>query len=340
MKAIFLVKYGNARQAFEIRDIEIPAPGKGQLLLKVETFGLNFADVMARKGLYREAPPLPAVLGYEVVGTVEKTGTGADAGFTGKKVVAFTRFGGYAQYVIADARAVAELPSGYNNGQAAALSTQYCTAYFAAYDMANLRKGETVLIHAAAGGVGIALTQLAKLRQCIVIGTAGSDEKLEFIQKQGVDYPVNYRTHDFAEAISGMQNMEGVDVIFDPVGGKSVKKGKALLQPGGRLITFGASDQLNRRKGMLSGLKLMLDFGFIHPVGLLMKSNGIIGVNMLRIAEHKPMILKETLESVVKLAEEKIIQPVVGKEYPANDIAEAHDFFESRKSMGKIVLHW
>lgn len=340
MKAIYLIRNGAPDEAFEIREVEIPKPGDGEILIRVETFGLNFADVMARKGFYRDAPPIPAVLGYEVVGTVAETGAGVQEKLKGKKVVAFTRFGGYAEYAIADARAIALLPEEYPNGKAAALSTQYCTAYYTAYDMANIRKGETVLIHAAAGGVGIALIQLARHRGCTIIGTAGSEEKLQFIRSQGAHFAINYRTHDFVTEIKNNREIEGVDVIFDPVGGKSVKKGRKLLRPGGRLVTFGASTQLTRGKNALAGIRLMLDFGFLHPVGLLMQSTGILGVNMLKIADHKPDIIRETLEAVVDLATKKVLDPVVGSEFDAGEIAEAHRLLESRQSIGKVVLHW
>ncbi len=340
MKAIQLIKYGNAAEAFRISDSVIPDISPGEVLIRVESFGLNFADVMARRGLYRAAPPIPCVLGYEVVGRIERAGSEVVDLKEGQRVVAFTRFGAYAEYAKTDARAVAILPEEIGNGIGTALSTQYCTAYFAAYDMANVKKGEYVLVHAAAGGVGIAITQLAHRRGCIVIGTAGSEEKINFLKESGVEYAINYRKYDFAEEIPKLLGDKKADVIFDPVGGKSFKKDKSLLDYGGRIITYGASDQLNRRKGFISGIRLMMDFGFFHPVGLLMKSSGVIGVNMLKIADFKPEIMQRTLHNVVDLASKDEIRPHIGKEFDAVDIASAHEYFEMRKSIGKVVLHW
>ncbi len=340
MKAIQLIKYGNSRESFKIAELVKPEISADEVLIKTETFGLNFADVMARRGLYNDAPPLPCVLGYEVVGRIARTGANVKDVKEGQKVVAFTRFGGYAEYAITNSSGVTVIPEDMDNGVATALSTQYCTAYHAAYDMANIKEGEIILIHAAAGGVGIALLQLAKRKGCKVIGTAGSEEKIQFLRNAGIDYAINYREVDFEVEILKLLGKEKPDVIFDPIGGKSFKKSKSLLNFGGRIVTYGASDQLTRRKGFISGLKLLFGFGFLHPVGLLMKSIGVLGVNMLRIADHKPEVLQRALENVVAMASKHEIEPFVGREYKAEDIAEAHEYLESRNSIGKIVLHW
>jgi len=250
MKAIQLIKYGSASEAFRIADIEKPQISSNEVLIRVASFGLNFADVMARRGLYDAAPSLPAVLGYEVVGVIEEIGSEVKSWTIGQRVVAFTRFGGYAEYVKADQKALAVIPDHMDGATATALSTQYCTAYYAAYDMANIKKGEVVLIHAAAGGVGIALTQLALLRGCKVVGLVGSDKKVKFLENSGIELAINYQTVDFSEAVPN-QLGEKVDVIFDPVGGKSFKKDKKILDFGGRIVAYGASDQLNRKKGFI-----------------------------------------------------------------------------------------
>jgi NADPH2:quinone reductase len=340
MKVIQLIRYGEAEEAFKITETEKPEISKEEVLIKTETFGLNFADVMARRGLYKDAPPLPCVLGYEVVGRVVALGTNVTNLKEGQKVVAFTRFGGYAEYTKTKAAGVTVIPEELDNSSATALSTQYCTAYHAAYDMANIKNGETILIHVAAGGVGIALVQLAKLKGCIIIGTAGSEKKIKFLKDLGVDHTINYRENDFVDEIKKLPGNIKPDVIFDPVGGESFKKGKSILNYGGRIVTYGASDQLNRKKGLVSSLKLLFGFGFIHPVGLLMNSIGVLGVNMLRIADHKPEILKHALDEVVGMVERKEIRPYVGKEFKASEISEAHAFLENRKSIGKVVLHW
>jgi len=338
MKAIQLIKYGDADKAFRIADLPAPRPQEGEVLVRVERFGLNFADVMSRRHLYRDAPALPFVPGYEVTGVVEEA---RSASFRrGERVVAFTRFGGYAEYVTAPQEAVASLPEGIGFSEGTALATQYCTAWHAAADMANIRRGELVLVHAAAGGVGIAITQIAHLRGATVAGTAGSEEKISFLKESGVEYAVNYREQDFEKEVLRITGGRLPDVIFDPVGGKNFSKSRKILNYGGRIVTYGASVQLSLRRNPLAPLKLLFGFGFLHPVGLIINSKGVLGVNVLKIADHKPEVLQQTLQEVVRHTAEGKLKPLVGKEYPAEEIAEAHAFFESRKSIGKIVLHW
>lgn len=333
MKAITLIKNGPAKSAFETREVDIPHPKENEVLIKVDAFGLNYADVMARNGLYKGAPPIPCVLGYEAVGHVEKVGNKVNDLVPGDRVVSFTRFGAYAEYVIADKRAVVKISNDISNGEAVALPTQYCTAYFAAYEMINLHKGDKILVHAAAGGVGTAIIQLAKLKGCEIYGTAGSDEKLNYLKELGVDHPINYRKQDFEKVIK-----EKIDVIFDPVGGSSFKKDKTILDFGGRIVCYGGSER--SKGGLISTLKFVWDFGFITPIALLMQSKSIIGVNMLTIGDNKPQAIQRAMENIMTLYSEKKIKPHIGGTFNASQIAEAHDFLESRKSMGKIVVEW
>jgi NADPH:quinone reductase-like Zn-dependent oxidoreductase len=340
MKAVFLKRYGDPSIAFEIKECDIPIPGPNEVLINTECFGLNFADVMARRGLYRAAPPIPSILGYEVAGTIAGTGKDVTTFQEGQKVVGFTRFGGYAEYAKTDWRAVSVIPENVSLEEAVALPTQYGTAYYAAYDVANIKSGEHILIHAAAGGVGIALTQLAIRRNCVVYGTVSSEHKIETLKQQGVDYPINYIEDNYVEKILEKRGEEGLDVIFNPIGGKSFKQDRKLLASGGRLIGYGASDRLNRKNNRFATYKLLLDFGFIHPVSLLSSSIVVGGVNMLRIADNKPEILQRCLQQVVKLAGNDEIKPVIGGLYPAENIGDAHEILENRSSTGKIVLKW
>ena len=179
MKAAVLVKNGHAATAFEIREVPKPALAKGQVLIKVECFGLNFADVMARQGMYKEAPPIPAILGYDVAGTVEEVSDGVINVKPGDKVFAMTRFGGYAEYAVTNSSAVALIPNNISSAAATALATQYCTAYYAAAEMVNLHEGDKVLIHAGAGGVGIALIQYATYKGCEIFSLLPAVEKID-----------------------------------------------------------------------------------------------------------------------------------------------------------------
>ncbi len=339
MTAIYVVREGPADRAFEFREVKRPEPGPGQVLIKVEAFGLNFADVMARKGLYKDRPPLPSVIGYDVAGTVAATGEGVVSPSPGQRVTAMTRFGGYAQYALTDARATAVLPSGMDAGAATALATQYCTAWYAAEECVRLYPGDSVLVHAASGGVGTALVQIALQRGAVVYGTAGSSTKLAAIRQAGVHHAINYRDVDWDRQIRKLCGQRGLDVIFDSVGGNYFRKGLQLLGSGGRMVTYGASS-LSDAAGGLQRLVRGLSFGFYHPVRFLMPSQSLIGINMLAIADDRPEILARCLSGVVAGATTGELHPEVGGRFEARQIAEAHQFLESRQSSGKVVMHW
>jgi NADPH:quinone reductase-like Zn-dependent oxidoreductase len=340
MKAVVLVRYGAADQAFELRELPTPEPGPGQLRVAVEAFGLNYADVSARQGTYQDAPPIPCVIGYEVIGRVEALGPAVTGPQAGSRVTGFTRFGGYATHAVTDARAVAPIPDGMDAGVAAALPTQYGTAYHCAEEMVRLHPGDHVLVHAAAGGVGTALVQLCKRRGCIVYGTAGSEDKLRYLRGLGVDHPINYRTIDFADAVRRIRGSDGLDVIFDSLGGASVRKGLQLLAAGGRMVCLGAASRATGRVQVLHDLPFALSFGFQHPIGLMINSKSIIGVNMLRLSDQRPLALQRCLEAVVRLALDGEVQPTVGGRFTVDAIAKAHAFLEGRGSIGKVVVTW
>lgn len=340
MKAIYLTQHGSPQKAFETRETEIPKPDSHQVLIEVAAFGLNFADVLARQGLYKDAPPMPSVLGYEVVGKIAEKGEDVEAWSTGQRVVAFTRFGAYAEYAVADARVMAAIPDNWENGKALALATQYCTAYYAAYESLNLHPEDHVLIHSAAGGVGTALVQLARIKGCTIFGTAGRNEKLDLMKTNGVDYPINYRTTDFGSAIKAETEGEGVDVAFESLGGAYFKKTMKLLGPGGRIVGFGASSRSGSKQNLWNNLKLVWGFGLFSPVQILLKSQAVIGVYMLAIADFKPEKLSRCLKQVVALTEKGDLAPHIGGKFQAADINEAHSFLQSGHSAGKIAVEW
>ena len=341
MRAVILTKFGKSDKAFEIQERPIPTPKDYEICVKTEAFGLNFADVMARQGLYQDCPPLPAILGYEVVGRIHSIGKDVTDFEIGQRVVSLTRFGGYAEYAVADARAAAVIPDDMDYCVAAALATQYATAFYCAAYTTQLHEGEHVLIQAAAGGVGTALVQMDKNKGCIVYGTAGSEKKLDYLRTLGVDHPINYNTTDFATYIEKASGKNAIDVAFDSLGGNAVKKARKLLAIGtGRIICYGAASRSGKGKGVFGDLKLVFGFGFLASVELLLKSQGVTGVNMLRVADNRPEALKFCIQSVVKMVDEGILNPTIGGKFPVEEIAKAHDFLGGRKSIGKVAVHW
>ncbi|MFN8640915.1 MAG: zinc-binding dehydrogenase [Candidatus Binatia bacterium] len=340
MRAIVLTRHGRPEEAFELQERPTPEPAAGQVRIAVEAFGLNYADVSARQGTYLDAPPPPCVIGYEVVGRVDALGAGVSAPAIGQRVAALTRFGGYATAAVTDARAAVAIPDDLDAGRAAALPTQGGTAYYCAEEMVRLHPGDHVLVQAAAGGVGTILVQLCKRRGCVVYGTAGSDAKLDYLRQLGVDHPINYRREDFAAAVRRVRGDAGLDVVFDSLGGSAVRKGLALLAPGGRIVCLGAAEREAGPLQWARDLKFAASFGFVHPIPLLMHSKSLIGVNMLRLSDHRPDTLQRALLGIAGLVLTGEITPTVGGRFTAAQIAEAHALLSGRGSTGKLVVEW
>jgi NADPH:quinone reductase-like Zn-dependent oxidoreductase len=338
-QAYYLVRKGSAEQAFELRDHLLGPLVKNEITIEVEAFGLNYADVMARKGMYREAPPFPCVIGYEVVGKIVAIGPSVDPSRLNQRVVAFCRFGGYAKHV--NTPDYAAIPIGNLPAEEAmVLCTQGVTAYYMATYQAPIRPGDNVLIHAAAGGVGTVLIQLARHQGATVIAKVGESSKLSLTQTLGAHHSICYTTTDYPSEVRKILNGNKVDAIFNPVGGSTFKQDLALLRPGGRLMLFGGSELGQGKWGILSTLNFLRKMGAMLPIGLLMTSRSVLGVNMLKIADHRPDVMSHCLNEVVKLHAEGIIQPQVGGTFSHEKLAKAHALLESGKTTGKLTVFW
>lgn len=340
MKAFYLNGKSKPHKAFELRDIPVPQPATGEMCIKVSHFGLNFADVMMRKGLYREAPPFPYVPGYDVAGEVVGVGAEVDALWIGKKVFALTRFGGYAEYVTTKAMGVAEIPAGISPEVATALATQYCTAMYAFSQCPNLTAGDSILVHAAAGGVGIALTQIAKANGLVVFGTVGNAEKAAFAKSAGVDYPILYRETGYVKAILEHTQGDKLMAVFNAVTGSTFKKDRKLLGVSGQHVLFGGAERTAGKLGIFSTLGFVQRMGLLIPIALMMKNQGITGVNMLKLADNRPELFSEVLQKVVELVAKQHLRPHVFKVYSPEELSQAHDALEHRGTIGKLVVKW
>jgi NADPH2:quinone reductase len=338
-EAFFLVKKGTAQEAFERRNFDLGKPEGNEVIVEVEAFGLNYADVVCRHGLYREAPPMPFVPGYETVGKVVDVGLDANKNLVGKRVIAFCRFGGYAKHVLTFDYAVVEVGD-QPASELMALGTQGVTAYYMAEYLTPIHEIDTVLVHAAAGGVGTILIQLAKLKGARVIAKVGRSEKESLVKELGADIVVNYRKSDYADQIRTALNGDRIDVSFNPVSGSTYKKDWALLGSGGRIVLFGGSELTGKRSGFFSKLNFVRKMGLILPIGLMMRSKNILGVNMLKIADNKPEVLEHCLKEVVALYTNGKLAPQVGGKYKADALPEAHAALESGKTTGKLSVFW
>lgn len=338
MKAAVLVKFGKIENAFEIKEVDTPKLQEGQVLIETEGFGLNYADIMAIQGDYEDCPPLPTIIGYDCVGKLKELKGDCGNLKIGDRVTAMTRFGAYAECVVAESSACAIIAENYELGKAMAITTQYSTAYYCFNEMVNLHKGDKVLIHAAAGGVGTAMVQMAINRGCEIFGTCGSEEKVEYLKKLGVQHAINYRKQDFFKEIKKITGDYGLDAVFDAVGGSSAKKGFKLLGSGGKLVLFGAASMTGTN--ILGKLKMVAGFGLYHPIQFMMSSKTIIGVNMLRIGDDRPQVLKRCLDEVVKLIDKGVLDPKIAKVYKIDELSEALNFLKNRKSIGKVSVVW
>jgi NADPH:quinone reductase-like Zn-dependent oxidoreductase len=339
MKAVCLIKNTSKGGIFEIREKDTPLPKENEVQIKIEYFGINFADVMAGFGLYQAAPPLPSVLGYECTGYISAVGKNVSSEKIGKRVLAFTRFGSYAEFVCAPELGVVELPDSIKNEDALPLGTQYCTAWYAAMEMVVLQPENVVLIHAGAGGVGTALTQICKWKGCTVIALSGSDEKKDYILKNGADHFINYKKTDYEKEIKKIFP-EGIDISFNAVAGSTFKKDKRLLSVGGRIVLFGAAERMGGKLGFISTLGLLFKIGFFSPVFMMMKTQGIIGVNMLNVGDKKPEVLKRCMINVVELTDKGIFKPFTSKIFDTNETGLAHQIMSQGKTIGKIGIKW
>jgi len=311
-----------------------------EVIIEVRSFGLNFADISARKGQYNAAPPFPYVPGYEVSGIAVAIGAKVTTVKLGDKVIAGTfNFGGYAQYAKTIEAGVMQLPSGWSFAQGASVLVNYGTAYHALYASGWILPGDKVLIHAAAGGVGLALIQLCKLEKCEIFGTCGSDEKIKLLREKGVEHPINYRTSDFEVEVKKLTNNKGVDIIFDSVGGHYFKKDLKVLQANGRLIGFGASALSDRSIGRaFSIIGDVVSMSTISSIDLMLTSKSFVGVNIKEIADKKPLALERTLQALVKLFNDGTLKTEILTELPWTEISKAHQLLEGRQSTGKFVL--
>ena len=327
---------------FEVLERPDPAVGAGEVRIAVHAAGLNFADTMARVGLYPAAPKPPCVLGYEVAGEVEALGEGVSGLTVGQRVMAGTQFGGQAELAVAQARDVMPMPEHLSFEEGAAFCVNYGTAYAALMIMGGLREGNRVLIHAAAGGVGIAATQVASIVGAEIFGTA-SAAKHEAIKAQGVHHPIDYRNQDFKAEIRRMTNGEGVDVILDPMGPTSFRKDYRILRPGGRLIMCGLSEAMNENgRDMRATLRSLLrmptsTMPWWNAGRLLNQNRGVFGLNLLSWWRREGGMDRITAPLLSDL-NRKQLMPVVARSYPFEQAADAHRYLAERRNIGKVVL--
>ncbi len=342
MRAVVLTEHGGP-EVLQVQERPDPAVGSGEVRIAVKASGINFADTMARVGLYPEAPKPPCVLGYEVAGEVESVGAGVEAVKVGDRVMAGTRFGGQASMVTVPEDQAIPLPESFSYEQGAAFPVNYATSYAALVIMGGLREGERVLIHAAAGGVGISAIQIARSRKAEIFGTA-SASKHDAIRAQGVEHTIDYRNQDFEQEVRRITGGEGVDVVMDATGPTNFRKDYRLLRQGGRLIMYGASELTNQQGRNIPALARSLmrmpvaTMPWWKSLSVLSENKGVFGLNMLAWQDREG--LDRVIEPLSKEIEDGTIEidPVVAEAFPFDRAGDAHRFIAERRNIGKVVL--
>jgi NADPH:quinone reductase-like Zn-dependent oxidoreductase len=337
VRALVITRHGPP-EVLRVEEWPEPKPGPGEVRVRVRASGINFADLLARVGLYANAPSPPSVVGYEFGGEVESLGDGVTGFEVGQRVLGGCRFGGYAELVVTAAANLVPLPDDWSYAEGAALPVAYATAYAGLIRYGGLRDGERVLIQAAAGGVGIAATQIAKLTGAEVFGTA-SPPKHDAIRSFGVDHAVDYRTHDVTDEVRRITGEdEPIDLAMDAIGGRSFKQSFALLRTGGRLVCFGASEvQAGERRSKARALRVLAQMPRFNPVKLMSESKSVIGLNMLQLWDAKGS-LDEWIDPLTEWVETGAVRPVVAARFPLEHGAEAHRYLHARENVGKVVL--
>ncbi len=341
MRAVVLTGTGGP-EVLQVQERPDPAVGPGEIRIGVRAAGINFADTLARVGLYPDAPKPPCVLGYEVAGEVESLGEGVGDFKLGDRVVAGTRFGGQAELVTVPAEQALPLPERLSFEQGAAFPVNYGTSYAALILMGSLREGDRVLIHAAGGGVGISATQIARNVGAEIFGTA-SPGKHEAIRAQGVTHAIDYRNQDFEAEVMRITGGEGVDLIMDALGPTSFRKDYRLLRSGGRLVMYGLSENSNEGvRSIPATLKSLAKMPWAtmpwwKSLMVMNENKGVFGLNMLSWWEREGNLDRVT-EPLMADLEAGRLEPVVAEAFPFDRAGEAHEFIAQRRNVGKVVL--
>ncbi len=330
MRAVVLTKHGGP-EVLHVEERPDPVLGAGQVRIAVAAAGINFADVMARIGVYPDAPDPPCVVGYEVAGTIVERGEGVENLSDGARVLAGTKFGGYASQLVIPASDVVALPDRLSFAQGAAIPVNYTTAWAGLIGYGNVQVGERVLIHSAGGGVGIAATQIAKRAGAEVYGTA-SPGKHERILELGVDHALDYTKPGWERGLPRF------DLVMDALGGASFRRSYSLLRPGGRLVAFGAAAVVSgERRSLPSALRTLARMPRFNLVKQMSESKAVIGLNMLSLWKDRDT-LAPWIAPLHALLDDGTIEPVIAGEFAFEDAGAAQNMLTERRNVGKVVL--
>lgn len=336
MRAIVITRPGGP-EVLQVQDVPAPSLAPGKVRIRVKAAGLNFADIMARMGMYPAAPKPPTTVGYEVAGEIAELGEGVTHLSRGQRVLALCRFGGQAEEVVAPAAQVLPIHDELRFEEAAAIPVNYLTAWHCLVWLGNLRKGERVLIHAAAGGVGLASLQICKIFGATTYGTASAG-KHDTLRAHGADHLIDYNSQDFEEEIKRLTEGKGVHHIMDAVGGKSFAKSYRVLAPTGRLYCFGVSSMTaGERRSLLTAAGSVMRMPFFHPLKLMTQNRGVFGVDLGALWDEAEMLLSQ-MTDILGHVKAGRLSPQVDRVFRFEEAGEAHRYIQGRKNFGKVIL--
>jgi synaptic vesicle membrane protein VAT-1 len=337
MRAIWTSKHGGTN-VLEVREGPDPVAAAGEVRIRVRASGLNFSDLMARQGLYPDAPKPPCVMGYEAAGIVDAVGEGVGEPARGDRVLALTRFGGQADTVCVSAPQAMRMPDEMTFEEGAALPVVYLTAYHILFRVASIRPGMKVLIHMAGGGVGLAALQLCRTVPDITTFGTASQAKHASIREHGCDHPIDYTTSDYVARIGEITGGRGVDLVLDPRGGDDWRKGYSLLRPAGMLVAFGfANMATGRTRNLFHVIRNLMSVPKFSPMSLMGHNRAVAGVNVGHLWNEIPMLTAEMAE-LFRFYRAGKIRPVIDSTFSFDDVRAAHARMHDRKNIGKIVL--
>ena len=334
MRQLVIPRYGPP-EVLEVREASEPRVEPGTVRIRVHAAGINFSDLLARQGLYPDAPKPPCTIGYEVAGAVDAVGERVTTIRRGDLVIATTRFGGQSELVVVPASSVFPLPPGWTFEQGAAFPVVYLTAHHMLVRVAAVQRGETVLVHAAAGGVGLAVAELGRIFGFRVLGLA-SAAKHEVLRAYGVE-PLDGRDPRWFDAVRAAAP-DGVDVVLDAVGGDSWRHGYRLLAPAGRLVCYGASVlSQGSRRNLVRTLWRLLRFPRFGPLTLMHDNRSVAGVNLGHLWKERALLEPQSA-ALVGYAREGKLTPRVDRAFPLAEAPAAHRYIHERRNIGKVVL--
>ena len=333
MRAYRLKRTGRPK-VLKIEELPEPIPKAGELKVKVEAIGINYAEILSRKGQYSWAPKKPYIMGMECYGEVVESGENVSKHKIGDKVIVGQQYGSYAEFVCAPEHLCFPAVDDFTREENAAYLVNFMTAWVALRKLCRVEAGERILIQAAAGGVGTAAVQVGNALDCKVYGTASKDEKLDLIKKLG-GIPVNYRTQDFYEVI--MNDGGKVDCVLETVGGQVFKKSMKLLDSFGRLVVIGFASMNLKIWNPISWIKTYIDAPKVNMMTMATESKGVFASHIGYLTENEHLT-SAIWEELLTFTKDNNLRPIVGKVFEFSDLPEAHAYMESRDSVGKIVV--